>query len=288
MSVGARRRMLGSLLAAAGAGWGMRAARADEAGTWLLATHPYLAPAELRRRFQPLAQALAGAVGHPMAVRVGASYLEHERYVGEDVVDVAFIGPGAYVHVVARYGRKPILARVETNGRPETSGVLFVRRDSPLRIPAELKGKRVAFGNAESATGAVVPRYMLLQAGVRLADLADYVHLNSHDDVVLAVASGDFDAGAMRADLFEEVAPARGLRALLRLPPVSEHLFVCRRTLPDADQRRLRAAMLGLRDTTQGTAALKALGGQVTGLVASTDSDYDSLRRMMRALEGAG
>jgi phosphonate transport system substrate-binding protein len=281
-----RRRLGGAALALASGWLPLRGPRAAERPL-LLGVHPYVSPAEVRQRFTPLADYLGRSQGRPCVVRVGASYLEHERVVGQDGVDLAYIGPVAYLRVVDHYGPRPILARVETNGRPQMSGVIFVRQDSPLQRVQDLKSRRFAFGDTESTMSAVLARYVLLQGGVRLVDLGAYAFLGAHDNVALGVLSGDFDAGAMRADVFDEFGPERGLRILAHLPPVSEHPFVARSDLAPAELAALRSALLQVHAAPDGGGILQSLGHEVTGLVPGSDADYESLRRIVRALAKA-
>ena len=283
----ASRGLRGALLLAASWLGLAAAAPAAEPAPYILAVQPYLSAPEIERRFSPLAEYLGKQLGRPVRVRVGSNYEEHISYVGQDAVDIAYIGPAPYVSVVERFGPKPILARIETNGRPELRGVIFVRQDSSIERIADLKGKRFAFGDPESTMGSIMPRYVLRQNGVALEDLARVSHVLSHDNVVLGVLAGDFDAGVVRADVYDEMA-GRGLRRIADLPPVSEHVFVTRANLPPEEVRRLRQALLQLRSVPDGPLILRSLGAQVTGMVPARDADYDELRKVVRALARAG
>jgi phosphonate transport system substrate-binding protein len=261
-------------------------ARAAEPQPLVLGVHPFLSAPEVQRRFAPLADYLKSRMGRPVVVRVGGSYEDHERFVGRDAVDIAYVGPAPYVHIVAAYGRKPLLARVERAGKPELAGVIFVRRDSPIQRLSDLRGKHFAFGAPDSTMGAIVPRYFLRQNGIELTDLGPVSNVQSHENVVLGVLGGDFDAGAVRRDIFDEMAD-RGLRAIGEMPPVSEHAFIARSDLPEADVRRLRESLLQLRSQPDGPRILQAIGTGITGLVPAQDSDYDGMRRILQALEKA-
>lgn len=250
----------------------------------ILAVHPYLPPKELVTRFTPLAEYLGRELGRPVSVRVGRDYDEHNEAIGKDSVDIAFLGPAPYTRIVARYGKKPLLARLEIKGQPTFRGTIVTRTDSPLRTLAELKGKRFAFGDPNSTMSHLVPEYLLLKAGVRRRDLAHYQFLGAHNNVALAVLAGDFDAGAVKDEVFRDFAP-KGLRALSDTPAISEHLFVTRSTFPPELVDPLRQTLLRLRDIPAGTAIMQAINKDMTAMVAVTDSDYDNLRAILRTLE---
>jgi phosphonate transport system substrate-binding protein len=253
----------------------------------ILAVHPYLPTKELIQRFTPLANYLGKEIGRSVEVRVGSDYDEHIAYVGKDQVDIAFMGPSSYVMVVAKYGKKPLLARLETDGNPSFRGYFIVRQDSPLKSLADLKRKRMAFGDRDSTMSHLVPQYMLEKAGVPLDKLAEYKFLGSHNNVVLAVLSGDFDAGAVKDEVFDKYAK-QGLRALADTPYYSDHVFVTRSTLASGTVQALRSAMLKLKDTPGGREILEAIKPHTTALVPAVDADYDNLRQVLKALGKLG
>lgn len=250
------------------------AARAAE--EVVLAVAPYLPATELVGRFDPLARYLSGRIGRPVRVEVSPGYEAQIRRIGKNEADVAFLGSASFVLMTERYGEKPILARMEVRGRASFHGYIAVRRDSPVSGLAGLAGKRMAFGDPHSTTGFLVPRSMLHQAGVPLRSLAGWEHLVSHNDVVLGVLMGTFDAGAVKDEVFEAYRD-RGLRALAQSPPISEYLFVTRSTLPLATVVALREAMLGLKDAS----ILQAVRPGLSGLVPAASKDYDGLRAIL-------
>jgi phosphonate transport system substrate-binding protein len=245
--------------------------------------HPYLLPAEIAARFAPLAGYLDRQLGQRVQVRVGRDYDQHIETIGRDSIDVAYVGPASYVKMVARHGAKPLLARIEINGKPAVTAYIAARTDSPLRKLADLRGKRFAFGDINSTMGTIVAQHVLRRAGVGLESLGGYQYLGSHRNVALAVLSGDYDAGPVRKEIYDELQP-RGLRVLQKLPEVSEHLFVTRSDLPAAQVTRLRLALLGLKDAPGGAAILQAIDREMTAMVPVRDADYDSLREIQRTL----
>lgn len=249
----------------------------------VLAVHPYLPSTEAQRRFTPLAAYITNLLGRPVVIRVGRDYDEHVAAIGTDGVDIAFMGPASYVLMVARYGRKPLLARIEVDGKPELSGVIVARTGDSLRSLADLRGRRFAFGDRESTMSSLVPQYMLQEAGVPLSALAAYEYLGSHKNVALGVLSGDYDAGAVKREVFDELAP-RGLRLLATMPTVSEHLFVARSDLPQQQVEKLRAGLLSLKKQPEGATIMQAIHKGMTNMVPVSDTDYQSLSAMMRAL----
>jgi len=255
--------------------------------TLVLGVHPYLPVREIEKRYQPLAQYLADTLQSKVIVRVGRDYEEHMTLVGTDKVDIAFLGPAAYVRMVEKYGRKPLLARIETRGKPVFNGYLVTADGSNVTDIASLRGKRFAFGDPDSTMSHLIPRHMLLASGIELEDLSDYAFLGSHTDVALGVIKGDYDAGAVKGEVLAAFRD-RGLRAFAKSEPFSEHLFVARSDATPAFIEVVKNALYKLSDSPERRAILSGLKRGVTGMVPVQDQDYDNLREVLRALGERG
>ncbi len=253
-----------------------------EAAPLTLGFMPYLNAEHLIEKYTPLAQYLGAALQRPVRITVAKDYAEHIRRTGEDRLDISFLGGSPYVVIGDRYRTpKPLLARYAFEGSPVFRSVVFAARDSPLQSLAELRGRRMAFGNINSTLSTQVPLYMLMQAGVGLDDLGASVHLRNHENVVLGVVFGDFDAGAVAEEVFEE-NQHQPIRLLAASPGLSTHVFVTRSDLPPSLQARIRQALLALdpADPPQ-RAVLQAISPKLTGFVPVQDADYDLHRAIL-------
>jgi phosphonate transport system substrate-binding protein len=263
------------------------ACAADAHEPLVLQVHPYLPSTELIERFSPLSAYLSQSLGRQVIVRISIDYEQHITLIGKDKVDIAFMGPASYVKMVDLYSRKPLLGRLEIDGKPTFRGAIIVARESGLRTLSELKGKRFAFGDPNSTMSHLVPRYMLWKAGVDIKDLASHTFLHNHHNVALGVLAGKFDAGAVKSEVFIDYEQ-RGLRVLEWTPALSEHLFVTSSTLPKELELKLRDAMGSLGRSDAGRRILKGLNEHASGLIMVDDSDYDNLRSMLRTLKTLG
>ena len=250
---------------------------AQPVSSLILGVHPYLSYSTLRVRFDPLAQYLTDRLGVPVTVRVGNSYNDHVEEIGHNRIDIAYIGPAGYVQVVHRYGRKPLLARLETNNTVELAGHFIVRDDSPLRQLSDLAGRHVGFGDLQSTMSSVLPLAVLEKSGITIGQQTRY---RSHTSIAIAVLSGQVDAGAVKDEVFQQFKN-QGLRSLAPLPLVSEHAFVSRADLPEQLTAQLRSLLLTLDQSEDGRHALKAIHTQATGLRPVSDADYAPLRELL-------
>jgi phosphonate transport system substrate-binding protein len=160
--------------------------------------HPYLPAAEVQKRFKPLIDYLSSQLDRQIELRVSKNYETHIENVGNNIFDIAYMGPSSYVGMTEKFGMRPLLARLEVNGKPDFHGYIVTRKDSPVQALEQLAGRRFAFGSAHSTMSYLVPRHMLKRAGVGLEQLGNYTFLGNHRNVALGVLIGEFDAGAVK------------------------------------------------------------------------------------------
>ena len=170
--------------------------------TMIFAVHPYLPATELVKKYTPLTDYLSSKINLPIRIHISKDYKDHIDKIGGDKADIAYMGPASYVKVVNRYGKKPILARLEIKGKPAFQGIIITGKDSNLHNLTDLAGKRFAFGDPNSTMSHLVPRFMLWEAGVGIEKLAGHAFLKNHHNVAIGVLAGDYDAGAVKEAVF--------------------------------------------------------------------------------------
>lgn len=253
----------------------------------VLGIHPYLPFGQLEKRFTPLVEYLEKKIGQSIILRVGSSYQEHIETIGRDQIDIGYMGPVSYILMVKKYGYKPLLAVQETNGKPFFKGEIIVRKDNQATTLRDLGKKEFAFVDNHSTMGYIVPLFMLSQANYDFINQKKFRLLKSHENVVLSVLSGDFEAGAIKEAVFN-VYKNKGIKAIAVTPPIPEHLLVARSTLQKHTIEQLRKAMFQLNQSPSGKQILHAIKPSLTGLVPVKDEDYNPLRQMLEYLEKEG
>ena len=97
--------------------------------------------------------------------------------------------------------------------------------------------------------------------------------MGKHDKVGQAVATGGFDAGALKEGTFKRLlSQGEPLKALVLFPNVTKP-WIGKDSLDTATEMALRKALLSLDDKK----ALKELG--IDGFLQGTDSDYSEIRQ---------
>lgn len=246
--------------------------------------YTHIRSTEMLRKMAPLQAYLQGALakrGVPvqLTLRIFPSYTSAIDALAQGQVDFARYGPVSYVLAKERNPNLRLLAMESNGGAKSFNGVISVSADSPIQSVAELRGKRIAFGDRRSTTGRYLAQAALLEAGIGAQDLAGYSYLGRHDKVAFAVAAGNYDAGATNENTFKKYAAEKGLRKLLEFPCVTKP-WVAREGLADKIFEALRDALLTLD-------APEVLG-QIArdGLLPARDADYDEIRRAMNRAGG--
>lgn len=145
-----------------------------------------------------------GAVVYPQIMR---SYAELGAGMSAGSVELAWTPPLVAADLI---GKKlaTIVAVSRRDNAAAYRAVLFVRRDSGIQRPEDLRGKRIAWVDKTSASGFVVPCIWLRDHGLPPEELfGEQSFLGNHGAVARAVLRREVDAGATFA-LFSS-----GLRA---------------------------------------------------------------------------
>jgi phosphonate transport system substrate-binding protein len=115
-------------------------------------------------------------------------------------------GPTGFAVNLAGY--VPIAVKGDADGFQGYHLITLVKKDSPFQSMADLKGKKVAHTSASSNSGNLAPRALFPKLG--LMPDKDYTVLYSgkHDQSVMGVAHGDYDAAPVASDVYERMVRA--------------------------------------------------------------------------------
>ncbi|MFA7383969.1 MAG: phosphate/phosphite/phosphonate ABC transporter substrate-binding protein [Desulfurivibrionaceae bacterium] len=152
---------------------------------------------------------LTGKMGEPVTI-VPLEFNAIEPMVKGGKIDFVLANSAFYVEMEKLYGAKAVAMQVNSaGGKPvkEFGGVILVRKDSPIKTLADLKGKKFMVVKASSFGGGQMAMRLLLQNGIDYKkDFAEFKEGGKHDNVVLAVKNGVMDAGTVRTDTLEAMA----------------------------------------------------------------------------------
>jgi phosphonate transport system substrate-binding protein len=258
-------------------------ALAEESRELIFSVHPFVSARELHNNFSPLIAYLENKIDRNIKFTVAKSYDDNTTKLGEDLADIVYIGPAAYVSMSDKYPKKRILACLTVNGRPTYNGYIFTKADNPAQKLADLTGKSFASGSKKSTMSYVVPRYMFIEAGIPFPE-EELQFLGNHNNIALAVLSGDVNAGAVKEKTYHKYE-TRGLKFIAITPDIPEHPFVAGNKMDDETYKKIKQAMLAIKTPKDVNRLLKPIKKTLTGLSDVQDSDYDNLRKIFRAVK---
>jgi phosphonate transport system substrate-binding protein len=114
-------------------------------------------------------------------------------------LDVAGLGASAYAAVYLQDPEavEPFLTNVQTDGSTGYYSIMLARKDSGMTALADMKGKKLGYADPDSTSGYLVPIVSLPNdVGMPVEEFFGETGFGGgHENLVLAVLDGKFDAG---------------------------------------------------------------------------------------------
>ncbi|NWF93111.1 MAG: phosphate/phosphite/phosphonate ABC transporter substrate-binding protein [Syntrophaceae bacterium] len=247
---------------------------------------PKYNPRIMYQLYQPFINFLNEATPYQFEIKLSRIYEDTIERLGNGDIVIASCGPVSYVKAKEKYPVKPILRALSKDGKPYYHGIIVVRQDSPIQNLSDLKEKSFAFGQAWSTAGHILPEYYLSKANIKLKDLKHYDFLRHHDSVAMAVLKGHFDAGAVK-DIVAYKYQKEGFRFIFMTDPIPTVPIFVREGVPPEMVRSVKTALLNLNPQDPNHQKKMSLWDEEFkyGFTEASDSDYDSIRKILRAVE---
>ncbi|MEW5788919.1 MAG: phosphate/phosphite/phosphonate ABC transporter substrate-binding protein [Pseudomonadota bacterium] len=250
-----------------------------------LAVHPLHNPARLLQAYQPLADYLAdGIPGARFEVEASRDYADFERKLRTGGPDLLLPNPWQALQAMA--SGYTVLAMA--GDAEDFKGILVVRRSSPIRTPADLKGRTLAYPSPTALAACIMPQWYLSQAGLDVnRDLVNR-YVGSQESAIMNAYLGQADAGVTwpppwRAFVRQYPEKAAELQVIWETPPLMNNAFMARRDLPVELRGRIRHRLLALQDSEAGRRILA--GMETARFHPASDADYDRVRAFIARFE---
>jgi len=249
------------------------------AETYVFGVHPYKNPAELATIFKPLISLLEAETGAKVSFRSAKDYEAFNQAVLKGEIDIFFMGPSIYAELSSLHPDKVrLVATALSKGKPTFKGVIVAKKDGPINSLADLKGKKIAFGDRDSTLSCYIPAAMLMDAGV--FDSVKYDFTGKHENVANSVLQGGHDAGGLKPDVAEKFM-GQGLKVIAESAPVYEHVIGVGPKVDDATMKKIQAALINGKDPKVYTSIQK----DYTGFAVTKPSDYASLFSIIKKVD---
>jgi phosphonate transport system substrate-binding protein len=261
------------------------ASRHQRADTIRIAVGGMITPAEGFGYYRQYLDYLGEQVGLKAEFVDRTDYAEINKLVKSGNVDLAFVCSGPYVDGHRDFGME-LLVAPQAYGKVVYYSYIIVPRDSPARGLKDLRGKRFAFTDRLSNSGALVPTYMLAKMGETPASFFQkLIYTSTHDKAIRSVAEKLVDGAAVDSLIYEYMNKTHPeitarIRVVQQSLPYGIPPVVVRAGLDPKFKERMRHVFLTAHTSEKGAAILK--GMRIDRFVPIADSAYDPVREMKR------
>ena len=210
---------------------------------------PDEAPTELLRKFKPLGAYLEQQLDIKVQFIPVADYAAVVEALAADRVDLAWLGGFTFVQTRLKTGNAvPLVQRAED----EKFTSKIISADPAVQSLQDLKGKTFAFGSVSSTSGSLMPRFFMLQDGIKPEDFFSRIaYSGAHDATAAWVQAGKADGGVLNAAVWDKLVAADKVdtdkvRVIATTPPYYDYNWTVRGNLDAELQEKIKAAFLVL------------------------------------------
>lgn len=225
------------------------------------AVHPLHNPNKLAEAYQPLIDLLNASIPEArFELEASRDYQAYEakfRARGPE-----FLLPNPWQSLQAmKLGYRVIAMAGDAD---DFRGLFIVRRDSPIRHPADLKGKRVGYPSPTALAACIMPQHFLHENGIDINHDIENSYVGSQESSIMSAYLGHTAVAATwpppwRLFLRDHPAEAAQLRVLWETEPLLNNSVMVRNNVPEPIVQAVRNILLKLEDSDSGQLVLAAM-----------------------------
>lgn len=271
--------VLGTALAAV-------AAVSAAAETWKLAVTDVEGLERLQVEWGPFKTALEEATGESFEFFPVNSRTAAAEALRNKTVDFVITGPAEYVVINKMTDATPLIGL----GRPDYHCAIVVRADSGINEMADLKGKKVAFGDIGSTSNMLCPMQLVADYGVDPVNDIEKIH-TSRNIAHEALKKGDVAAIGTNANSWingprakDTNVPYGFFKMIARSGDLPNDMIVVAAHVPADVAEKVKTGILENKAAIIAGITAHEENGKYVGmdLVAINDKAYDRVRSMYR------
>ena len=269
----------------AGTGPVYRAKDSNDKTRYRFAVHPLHNPALLFQAYQPLMAYLEEHLPQARFIlEASKNYAGFEAKFKDG--RLAFLLPNPWQTLQAGTFNYEVIAMA---GDPrDFKGIFIVRKDSPLKTPADLKCKTVSYPAPTALAACIMPQYFLFAHGLDISSDLQNSYVGSQESSIMNVFLKQSDAGATWPPpwrLFQENHPdkARELNVIWQTPYLMNNSVMALSTLPDDLKQAVQTLLITLHTHSEGLSILKSM--ETSRFYKADNSDYNVVQSYIESFE---
>ena len=244
----------------------------------IFGVNPFTSPENIKTMYVPILNGVFKKIGYKVRTMIVKDYDALSEGMKEGIIDVAWFSPFAYVNAHEKIGIEPLVSP-RVNGKVSYNGYIITRKDSGISSLSGLRGRSFAYVDEGSASGYLYARHIIKSEGMNPKTVFSKTsYLGSHDSVIKAVLSREYDAGATYNEAMEG-AEKSGInldefRIIAKTPDIPKDAIAVNPNLSKEFTALLRQAFVEYVKAPN-------IKSPVEGFVESDDAKYDVIREVM-------
>jgi phosphonate transport system substrate-binding protein len=253
------------------------AAGKEQKPVYVFAVHPLHNPTRLFEMYQPILDWINARLPEAkLQLEASRNYDEFDKKLYAGKFQFALPNPYQTVnsldegyHVIAKMGDDQLF-----------TGVILVRRDSSIRVPADLKGKKISYPAKTALAATMMPQYYLLTHGLDVRRDVENLYVGSQESSIMNVYLGNVAAGAtwpLPWLQFQREQPAKAAELMVKweTEPLVNNGVVARDDVPPALAEKVAGLLASLHESPEGRSMLAKIS--LSRFELATNKDYDKV-----------
>ncbi len=238
---------------------------------------------ELIKKNQPLKEYLERELGKKIELIVTTDYSSMIEAMRFGRIDVAYFGPLSYVLARSKSEIEPFAAMVK-DGKATYRSIIIANAGANVNTIGDIKGKKFVFGDKASTSSHLIPKSVLVEAGL-LHD-RDYQEnfVGAHDAVAVNVVNGNAEAGGLSEVIWKSLVEKKTVdptkvNILGYSKEYPQYPWTMRSNLAQELKTKISTAFVNMKDPE----VLKNFKAE--GFTPITDKEYDVIRDLAKLLD---
>lgn len=247
------------------------------AESYKLSMLPRYSSEEINRRISPLAEYLAQKTGADVEAVITSDFAQYEKQLKSGSIAMGYENP--YIYTLVSGTHEALAMAVKGKDQDKFRGIIIARKDSGLAGMEDLRGKLISIVGYTSAGGYLSQKLSLMEAGIDVESACTISEAvdNKQENVILAVYTGEADAGFIRESALhqaDDYISAAQIKVIAECAWLPNWAFSVNRSMPDNTKKNIQAALMELKPDHPVMKALK-----IDRFRSAADGDYEPIRR---------
>ena len=221
---------------------------------YILSVVPQFTGTAVHRDWSPIIKHIESKTGFNFKLKIYDSIQDFEKGFLIGTPDFAYMNPYHVVMANEAQGYLPILR----NSQRLLSGIMVVRKDSPINNIEQLTGTTIAFPSPNAFAASLYMRALLNEKEhIDFTPVYAGTHSNAYRQVLIGQTAA---AGAVRRTLLKERKEVQeNLKVIYKTPAFPSHPLTVHKRVPENVKTAVQSALLDLNHTQEGKKQLNAI-----------------------------